>query len=705
MHAMGSFFTNVQLRAKRDPDQVRARLLQALREHLAREGYAELASEEAAGEGEDADRSILLGPAGRWIAVYDEESESQDELPLHALAASLSAALETVALAILVHDSEVLRLGLFDTGRPLALHDSNPSFSAGEPGRLGKGRRARVRTNGTDLEVWRELLDEGTDPSSLIAVLEDQGQPTEAQLDRIANLIGLDGALATLGYRYAREHRAEKGQDLGLTCLRFRKKARPMWETPSDAPPRFVRASSSVKIEGAVGEEAGAAVGVRNVGGPSQGLDVIAWGEAIDKGILSLRRAQLLPSNKSPGEPGNWIDLAFAPRKDAAGHSLLVASFPNVDLPSGAGPTFEDLLAGRASAKEMNAADARGRVRVNISGDVHKVGAATIFFCLSPHAARESGSHGFFFPVTAFPPSRRPSNVEARARGHLLRQIQGGSAATTLFCLATCGVSQARAAPVVARLIERWGASWRDAGTCSMAIFHAEPETKVKTARVKAARFFLGARWKRLREALAVEARVSIERKDIENSKDVNGFPLDRTDGVIFGGSIVRKVSADPSDAELPTLALWRNVEGQSEEAINAARDLLRQLCDEVVREAEGVQAVMGRWDWRPSMLDWTPYEVACGLQGSFILQRSWLTRFLRVVTDDWIWIGPELLTRVDCEKLAQVAEIETLARGVRVRLHPEDSLGALEAALAPILPAASDGHIATQRFYGHGFG
>jgi hypothetical protein len=704
---MGSFFTNVQLRAKGDPDQVRTRLMQALQAHLAREGYAELVSEEAAGAGdEDADRSILLGPAGRWIAVYDEESESQDERPLHALAAVLSAALETVALTILVHDSDVLRLGLFEGGRQLGHYDSNPSFSAGEPGeprKLGKRQGAKARTKETDLDVWRALLDEGADSAALIAALKDHDQQTEAQLDSIANVIGLDGAQATLGYRYAREQRIEQGQNLGLACLRFRRTVRPAWEKASEGPPRFVRASSSVRIERAVGEEAGASVAVRNVGGPSQGLDVVVWGEALDKEIFSLRRARLLPPDKPHGNSANWLDVDFVPRKDAAGHALFVASFPDVDLPSGAGPTFDDLLAGRATPREMSAADARGRVYVNISGDLRTAGASTIFFGFFPDAARESGSHVFSFRVVAFPPSRRPLNVEPRADGRVLRQIEGGSTATTLFCLATCGVSQARAAPVVASLIERWGASWPEGGTCSTAIFHAERDTKVKTGRVKAARFFRGARWKKLREALADEARVSIERKDDESREDADGFPVTQTDGAVFGGSIRRTASADPSDVELPTVALWMNIEGKSEETISGARDLLRQLCDELVRETEGVQAIMGRWDWRPSTLDWNPYEVACGLQGPFILQRSWLTRFLRAVTDDWIWLGPELLTHVDREKLAQAAEMETLPRGVRVRLRPESSLDALEAALAPILPVATDGHAATQRFYGRG--
>ena len=74
----------------------------------------------------------MIGPAGRWISVYDEAPESQDESTLREVAEHLSATLEHAVITVLVHDSDVLRLSLFEPGGLRAEYDSNPEFSGGQ---------------------------------------------------------------------------------------------------------------------------------------------------------------------------------------------------------------------------------------------------------------------------------------------------------------------------------------------------------------------------------------------------------------------------------------------------------------------------------------------------------------------------------------------------------------------------------------------
>jgi hypothetical protein len=62
---------------------------------------------------------VLIGPpAGRFLPVYDEATEDQDLARLEALAARLSGVLDTVAVGVLVHDSDALEIRLAARGRP-----------------------------------------------------------------------------------------------------------------------------------------------------------------------------------------------------------------------------------------------------------------------------------------------------------------------------------------------------------------------------------------------------------------------------------------------------------------------------------------------------------------------------------------------------------------------------------------------------------
>jgi hypothetical protein len=91
-----------------------------------------------------------------------------------------------------------------------------------------------------------------------------------------------------------------------------------------------------------------------------------------------------------------------------------------------------------------------------------------------------------------------------------------------------------------------------------------------------------------------------------------------------------------------------------------------------------------------------------CNVHGQCTLQHRWLTRFLRGVTSDSTWLGPELVSRIDRAALARVAMLEEDSKhGVRFQLRPEASLDELEQVLADLLPHEADWHAGTDRFYG----
>jgi hypothetical protein len=86
---------------------------------------------------------------------------------------------------------------------------------------------------------------------------------------------------------------------------------------------------------------------------------------------------------------------------------------------------------------------------------------------------------------------------------------------------------------------------------------------------------------------------------------------------------------------------------------------------------------------------------------GQCTLQHSWLTRFMRGVTTDATWLGPELLSRIDRRALERVAALEEANDGVCFQLRPDATLDELEAVVAQLLPSEADWHADTARFYG----
>jgi hypothetical protein len=61
------------------------------------------------------------------------------------------------------------------------------------------------------------------------------------------------------------------------------------------------------------------------------------------------------------------------------------------------------------------------------------------------------------------------------------------------------------------------------------------------------------------------------------------------------------------------------------------------------------------------------------------------------------MWLGPELIVRVDRAALEAVGRVEPVGQAVRVVLRESATLDALEGALAPVLASAADLHQARE--------
>src|SRR6188768_3037030 len=311
---MGATFVNVQVHARDSETTARLNRVEAcLRRVLREDGFLPVEADQAS------DRTILVANGPNWIGVYDELCDEQRQDEAQRLASQLSRELETHAVSILVHDSDVLWLELFDSGTLVDGFNNYPDY-------FGKvSSEGRKSARGTP-EHWSAVLTPGTPPAALRAIWRKQKAFAEDTLQETAALLGLDANQAQVGYRYLQQGDAELG-DTPLIRLDFRHAVRPAHEIRTEGPPRFEFYSSSAKNVATVGcARQFGACSVRNMGGAGRGLSVVLSGAALDRGLLSISSVQLAASL---GE--QRTALSSRTESELRGEQRVsVASFPDV---------------------------------------------------------------------------------------------------------------------------------------------------------------------------------------------------------------------------------------------------------------------------------------------------------------------------------------------------------------------------------------
>ena len=163
----------------------------------------------------DRDRPAAVGYLGRFVVLSDKLGEAQDGS--HAkLAAELSIAFRTSAIAAMNHDDDVLGLHLFDRGSLIGEYDSDPSYfgpyfapeeeySAEEVEYYERLEAERAASRGPELDPEGTISRFGEDVDALSRALQ----------------AGIDGApvpadLSSDGYFFANDRHAAVADALGL---------------------------------------------------------------------------------------------------------------------------------------------------------------------------------------------------------------------------------------------------------------------------------------------------------------------------------------------------------------------------------------------------------------------------------------------------------------------------------------------------------
>ena len=663
---MGAFFANVHVRARPGAEaETRARLLSQLRELAGRAGLVE------ATEGAEVTRTVIVGPPDPWIAVYDTATEVEPST-VAALARALTQATEGPALAALVHDSSELFVFLYDAGKKLD-----------ELGGKKKGSAAR----------WKGLLPEEKLPS-LKEAFRREDVFVEDTLRAIGSLLGIDEGRISTGAKYLA---SEEGVPEGATTLRFHPAEVPEHEKPATGPSRFRASSWSLRTQGGVGESIHIGAAVHNMGGASRGLSVIVHGPAIEANLVEPHEATL-SQGQVRSEPRRLERKTLTNGREGyvaefADYAIPGSIARDLTKPDGVSPD-EWIRKLQSDGVDLLRHQARARASDIYGGFTARgvqAGAAQVYLSFVPTEAREGQFH-FGHEVSIIPPPRAPLRATTR-RAQSLAPLETPH---VLVAFAVSTLERAEAAELAASAIERWSNGWAD-GTLTSGIFFDDAvgtSRKPKTFSLPAKTFATGARWRKLRAAMATEWRVT-GRSDFRGEPTGPGHRM-RGDGFEFGGGISRMTSAE--DPDLPTLQL--SVDLRDRDDADALVRVAREIVDDFVLRAKCVQAFVARWG-SAGTLDHTLYEGVCGVGGQCTVRRSWQTRFLRAVSADGVWLGPPLLERIDRAELDRIALSEPVAGTIRVMPREVTSLDDLERVLAPVLASAEDWRNGVDWMYG----
>ena len=652
---MGAFFANVQVQARYgSEDEVHALVMAQLREQARKKGLRD------APEGTEATRTVIVGPPGPWIAVYDDAAEG-DPTEVAALARSLSRATDWRALAALVHDSSQLFVFLYEAGKKLD--------------EVGGGKKGNV-------ERWRGLVDPAHLPA-LRSALHAENLFAEDTLRSIATLIGIDEEAISTGCGYL--HREGHKPD-GATTLRFSLIEALEHERPATGPSRFTARSWNSRSLSAVGGKLHLAAAVHNAGGPSVGVSLILHGPAVEESLIEPQEA-VLSSQASRTDPH-----PFERRMLNNGRAGYVADFPSYAIPPAIGREFsrpdgvslEDWMR-KLQRDGVNLS--RNQTR-SMTSDIHgsvtvralRVGTAPVYMSFVPLEAREGQFH-FGQEVAIIAPPRAP----LRAASDHAESLADLEAPHVLVAFAASTLELAEAAPVAANAIEKWGESWSDGGLTSATFFRFDgpPRRKPKELHLQAKGFATGRAWRDLRAAMATEREVTVRGGPRQSSLRPGDLIQD---GFRFGVGL--QLAARTEDSDLPTLQLTIDLRDRRD--AEALLQMARSVMNEFVVRAKCAQAFVARWGSAGS-LDTTPYERVCGVSGQCTLRRTWQTRFLRAVSAEGLWLGSKLLQRIDRTALDVVALTDRVGDTLRILLREGSTIDELERVLAPVLPSPED--------------
>jgi hypothetical protein len=629
---MGRFFTNVHVRLA--DDGARAAVRAALERRARADGLVPVEP------GEEAERLTSIGPADSpWTTVADEATDSQDLEELERLASELSKEVDDYALSVLVHDSDVLDLGLFAKGRRLDHYVNRPDYFSAR--KLSAKKRKAVEGRASR---WAPVLAAGATVDDLQTAFRTDQRSAEAALAAIARLIGLPDGY-DLGARDLLE--------LSPAGVEHRFFGRAASAREPSRPPKLEPASHTTTTALSAGDALHWAASALNRGGRCTGVEIAIAGSALDRNLVELERAICAV----PLPRGQMIRMAV---DLAVADGRATATFPALRVPQ-AGPLL-----------------AAPQVLVSLQGKAIGEGHGRLQLQIAP-IAFPAAKISQAIDLKIGPALKRPLKaVENANAGGSLAALQSP---VTLVALVALGVPKREAAALCATAMANWirVLCGRSRATFSTITYGSGSPERGRLKSNDVPRDLAAT----LAESGAFFAQTRVDLKAPGAADSV----MAPTHGMGFQLGLI-DVLRDPSPIA-PHAAFWCDIRALSPGDAGPIAAALTEIVDELMRQGRGHQAFLARWDWRPALaFQATPYELACGVHGQCTNYHEWVERFLHAV-GDVIWLGPGLRSRVTPEALARLGSLSVVGDGVRLDRSAE--VPELENALAAILPTHED--------------
>jgi hypothetical protein len=671
---MGSFLTNLQVRS----DALDA-LVAALRADAGARGMDELAPDAAS-----VDRHVVvLPPLNGWITIYDEATESQDTDALDALARLATKATSALGFTALVHDSDVLDLRLYRDGAPVDHKNTDPGYFE----RVSKKKAAALAGHP---DAWADLAD----PAKVADVFRAENLFAEGTLASVAELVGVDRGRASVGYRYFASDVIPAPE--GAVTLRFRSRVRPSWEESSAGPPGLeVQSHMGDRVlRLAVPDELRLGLTARSTGAASTGLEVRAWGSALERGAVAIDRFELVLGDALSKKDRRVVQLEAERTASADGTPMWFAKRADLALPAGSQqpPAFQP---GVDVAKMMEAMR-RASVHVNVIGRCIAPGAGEIGVALVPLASPKR-SAATIAKVEISAPIARPLRFDERlasqpgGSSHLLAPLVGDRWHVALL-------ASDRPRSELTELARGMIEDARDvlgAGDAQTTIYRATPGAKPGSGRGKSSAMLSGKRFESFLASMRTEQLVSVV---VTDGGEIDYVAAQRDGGHgRFGVSLGTGVLPHYEDERVPTIMAW--LDARRPEAA-AVADRWAARFDAEMRDGRGLQATLTRGAWQPQC-DMTAYENACGFAHGVRTLREWVSRWLRVPGTDRTWLSAPLAAHLtDRAALDAIADVASVGDALRITLRDRAHLGDLERALAALLPTAAESHEVQRAFF-----
>jgi len=312
---MGAFFTNIQILSKvADKETFAADLIKYTAVEEAKK-YFELTTDK-----ETADKSLLLSFKNKseWLSIYDETTEDQNLKSLKKLAAKFSRKFKTVALAILVNDSDSFYLGLYENGKLL---DALNNF------------KGDIRFDKSEKEAWAKILKKEYSFSDIIEVWKNKGLFVENFLKEIVSYFGIETSEALTGFNYSME------EDIGnKTLLSITDRAAAEEENLGPVKLAFYSGTFGITLEEE--ETKYCSCALVNEGLPSKGLRINLAGAALENKLLKPERVDMCYSM----DFYNIIVDATAELKEERSTNnerLFIAELPELIIKKGVAPKYD----------------------------------------------------------------------------------------------------------------------------------------------------------------------------------------------------------------------------------------------------------------------------------------------------------------------------------------------------------------------------